>query len=227
MIFRILTFALLATLAWRMVTLADTADGTDGEIWRPADGDEIRFDVLRQGKPFGHHTVSFTRTDDGELDVAVDVELRAGLGPLTLFRYELDSSERWRDGELIEVTGEVTEDGERESMQAEREGDQLRVAGDAFSGDVPASILPASHWNIAQTRTSQLLSTENGELIDVQVRDLGREMILAGGQEILANKYLLDSDIDVTLWYDDTGRWVKLAFEARGQSIEYVLAKLY
>ena len=29
MIFRILTFALLATLAWRMVTLADTADGTD------------------------------------------------------------------------------------------------------------------------------------------------------------------------------------------------------
>lgn len=227
MIFRILTFALLATLAWRMVTLADTADGTDAEIWRPADGDEIRFDVLRQGKPFGHHTVSFSRTDDGELDVSVDVELRAGLGPLTLFRYELDSSERWRDGELIEVTGEAREDGERESMQAEREGDQLRVQGDAFTGEVPASLLPASHWNVAQTRASQLISTENGELIEVQVRDLGRETILAGGQEIPTNKYLLDSDIDVTLWYDDAGRWVKLAFEARGQSIEYVLAELY
>ena len=148
MIFRILSLILLATLVGRTAMFADTADGADRETWRPADGDEIRFDVLRQGKPFGHHTVSFSRKGDGELDVAVDVELRAGLGPLTLFRYELESSEHWRDGELIEVTGEVKEDGERESMQAEREGDQLHVEGDAFTGEVPGSLLPASHWNV-------------------------------------------------------------------------------
>lgn len=225
--FRILIFALLTTLSWPLGALADTGDAGEGEIWRPADGDEIRFDVLRQGKPFGHHTVRFSRLEGSELDVAVDVELRAGLGPLTLFRYQLESTEHWRDGDLIEVTGEVKEDGEEETMQADREGDLLRVVGDGFSGEVPATILPASHWNVAQTRASQLLSTENGELIDVKVSALGRETILAGGQEIEANKYLLDSDIDVTLWYDDTGRWVKLAFEARGQSIEYVLAELY
>jgi hypothetical protein len=35
------------------------------------------------------------------------------------------------------------------------------------------------------------------------------------------------SDIDVDGWYDDQGRWVKLAFEARGQQIEYVLSEMY
>ena len=55
----------------------------------------------------------------------------------------------------------------------------------------------------------------------------GQETIVAAGKEVEATRFLLDSDIDVTLWYDEAGRWLKLAFEARGQDIEYVLTKPY
>ena len=205
----------------------DTAGEGTSQNWRPKSGDEIRFDVLRQGKPFGHHIVRFEREESDTLKVDVDVELRAGLGPITLFRYELEATELWRDNELFEATGEVVEDGAREVMRARREGEMLRVEGDGFSGELPASILPASHWNVAQTGASELLSTENGELIPVDVVTLGRETILAGGQPVEARKFLMDGDIDVTLWYDDAGRWLKLAFEARGQQIEYVLTEFY
>ena len=52
-------------------------------------------------------------------------------------------------------------------------------------------------------------------------------MLEIAGETVEANKFLLDSDIDVTLWYDDAGRWLKLSFSARGQDIDYVLETPY
>ena len=194
--------------------------------WMPSPGDEIRFNVLRQGNEFGTHVVRFAEKD-GNLTVDTNVSLRAGLGPITVFRYELSAEEMWKDGRLIAVNGRVNDDGTRGRVTARLESETLNVDGTAFQGTVADDIVPASHWNYAQTRTNELLSTEDGEIIAVTVTERGRETITAGGQQIEATRYFMDSDIDVDLWYDDTGRWVKLAFEARGQQIEYVLDRLY
>lgn len=206
---------------------ADNASTDAAQTWKPSPGDVIAFDVLRQGNAFGSHVVRFSEASDGGLEVEVDVDLKAGLGPITLFRYELDATETWKDGRLVALEGRVNDDGTREAVRAKSEGNSLVVDGDGYAGEVDPDILPASHWNVAQTTARRLLSSENGELIDVTVQPLGRETIEAGGKSVVANKYLMDSDIDVMLWYDDAGRWLKLAFEARGQSIEYVLKDFY
>ena len=200
---------------------------TETPKWSPQSGDVIQFDVLRQGKPFGSHTVSFDRDAHGRLIARSKVDLKAGLGPITLFRYNLDATEVWQNGELVSLEGRVNDDGEKGQVEAEREGKMLDVNGTEFQGDVDGKILPSSHWNFAQTRASELLSTEDGEILKVSVSDQGIETIEAAGEPIQATKYLMDSDIDVTLWYDETGRWVKLAFTARGQNIEYVLTNSY
>ncbi len=195
--------------------------------WAPKAGDAIVFDVLRKGQPFGSHTVRFDEAPDGALIARTLVSLKAGLGPVTLYRYKLDASEVWKDGKLVGISGKVNDDGTQGSVRAALSGEALAVNGTAFKGNAPADAVPASHWNYAQTRTAQLLSTEDGEIIDVKITSKGREQVKAGGKTIAANRYHLDSDIDVDLWYDDAGRWVKLAFSARGQDIEYVLADSY
>lgn len=204
-----------------------SATMTAPRAWQPRPGDEIRFRVLRQGSPFGTHAVRFEAGPGDTLIARTRVDLRAGLGPVTLFRYELNAAETWQSGELISADGELRVDGNRRSMKARREGDVLRIDGSGFSGLAPGDIIPASHWNYAQTRGSHILSTEDGELIPVKVTARGVETIEAGGRTIEARRYLMDSDIDVDLWYDETGRWVKLAFEARGQTIEYILDQSY
>lgn len=216
---------LLLTLAAPAVAHADIA--SNAERWQPQAGDVIAFDVLRKGNPFGSHEVRFSQTDDGALKVDVDVDLKAGLGPITLFRYELDAMEVWQDGRLMELRGEVNDDGDYADMVARRMGDALKIDGDAKSGTVEGDIIPASHWNIEQMEQSRLLSSEDGELIEVSVKEIGRETLTIDDQQIPARKFLMDGEIDVTLWYDDTGRWLKLAFEARGQQIEYSLRELY
>lgn len=227
---RRLRSAVVAALTFGLIghgaALANDAAGSPA-LWQPSAGDVISFQVLRQGNPFGSHEVRFDVADDGDLLVETEVCLRAGLGPITLFRYGLETEERWENGQLISLTGDVNDDGDRESVIASAIDGALVVEGDGFEGALDLGILPASHWNVAQTEAENLLSSENGEVLDVTVIPEGRETISVAGQPIEANRFLMDSEIDVTLWYDDAGRWVKLAFEARGQSIEYVLKDLY
>ena len=198
-----------------------------GGGWTPEPGDVIEFDVLRKGKPFGSHSVTFGEDSNGRLTARTDVLLKAGLGPITVFKYELDATEVWQNGQLVSLNGEVNDDGKEGQVTATRAGNELNVDGTQFDGRVAASIIPSSHWNFAATQATELLSTEDGEILDVSVSEQGKEVIVAAGEEVEATRYLLDSDIDVTLWYDEAGRWLKLAFEARGQDIEYVLTKPY
>jgi hypothetical protein len=229
MIRRTLTVLSLALLA--MPSHADNASTasptSSAPVWTPKDGDEISFKVLRKGKPFGTHSVSFDVAADGTLTATTDVRLKAGLGPITVFNYELDATETWKDGQLVGLAGAVDDDGKDRSVRASRDGEALEVKGTDYSGAVPLGILPSSHWNVAQMRATQLLSTEDGELIKINVVEKGNETVMVDGQPVDARRYLMDSDIDVDLWYDAQGRWVKLAFEVRGQQIEYALTRFY
>lgn len=214
-------------LASTVLVASPAAAKNSGGAWTPEPGDVIEFEVLRKGKPFGFHSVTFGEDSDGRLTARTDVLLKAGLGPITVFKYELDATEVWQDGQLVSLNGEVNDDGKEGKVTATRTGSELDVDGTEFDGQVTASIIPSSHWNFAATQATELLSTEDGEILDVSVSEQGKETIIAAGEEVEATRYLLDSDIDVTLWYDEAGRWLKLAFEARGQNIEYVLAKPY
>lgn len=195
--------------------------------WVPYDGAVITFDVIRKGKSMGTHQVSFVKTEDGDLVATTDVDLKVKIGPFTAFQYRLDSTEIWKSGRLVSLDGKTNDNGDAAFVSAMRDGETLRVAGSVFQGDIDGDIIPSSHWNIDQVRSNRMLSTETGEVLDMAVTSMGRELIEVSGEEIEANRYLLDSDIDLDLWYGDDGKWLKLTFKARGETIEYRLKNLY
>ena len=210
------------------VTSAATIVADAPQPWQPEDGDEIRFEVFRQGdKEFGTHVVTFDVQSEGNFTVVSDVDLKAGLGPITMFRYSLDATETWKDGKLVALEGTTNDDGDDKSVTASLDGDALLVNGSAYSGNAPAGIIPSSHWNMLQAYSTRILSTESGELLDTEVTRLGEETLTIDGQSVPTTRYRLKSDLTVDLWYDDQGRWVQLSFEARGQKIDYRLQSLY
>ncbi len=192
-----------------------------------ADGAVIDFTVLRKGKPFGEHKLTFDRESDGDFTVTTDVDLDVKIGPFSAFKYRLDSVEQWADGKLVGLNGKTNNDGKKAKVSAQATGDELIVSSTEFNGAVPTSIIPSSHWNILQVYQDRMISTESGELLDIEVDNLGSDTVKVGGEAIEATHYRLKSDITVDLWYDDQSRWVKLSFETRGQTIEYVLNALY
>lgn len=210
------------------VQAEETADLTSIPTpWMATDGAVIDFTVLRKGKPFGTHKLSFDRDEDGELTVTTDVDLQVKFGPITAFKYRLDSVENWVEGQLVSLSGKSNNDGRKGKVVAEVADDQLMVEGTKFNGALPLATIPSSHWNRLQVYQGQMLSTETGEVLDIEVDTLGEDIVQVDGQDLETTHYRLKSDITVDLWYDNQSRWVKLAFEVRGQDIEYVLNSLY
>jgi hypothetical protein len=189
-------------------------------------GMTLEFDVKRGNSDFGTHEIRFSE-DEGDLIAEVSVRLRAGAGPITVFRYEHDSTERWRDGQLIQIYGNTLKDGDRFPFEGRAEGEAVVIEatnedGQAETVEFPPEILPSSHWRPYPLDTGQILHTEHGTPMDVTIEYLGMDEIEADGGTISAHRYRLEGTLTADLWYDEDGHWAGCEFEARGQHIRYV-----
>lgn len=193
--------------------------------WRPADGARLEFDVLRDGGAFGTHILNFSR--DGEtLTVKTNVKLRVDFGPLNLFDYVHEVTEKYAAERLVWVGSRTKNAGKWKTLAAEPVEGGLKVTGEAFKGVLKGLVIPSTHWNENEMKQPGMFSTETGEMMPIKVKDRGIEKVKAGGAMIDARRYDVDSELDASFWYDAQGRWVKCAFEAEGSKIEYVLRKL-
>lgn len=206
-----LVIALLALLAGFAPALA-------------ADTETRDFRVFRNGDPIGHHRVTIRRDGD-ETRVAVDIKLRVTFaGALTLYRYLHESEEVWIGDRLVSLQSTTDNDGTEERLKAEAVADGLRVKGTRFSGLLPADTMPTSYWREDFVRSDTIMDSQNGRRLDLAVRPQTYEMASLARNEVPARRYQISGDIDLTLWYDADGRWVKSAFTATdGSRIEYRL----
>lgn len=225
--------AMAATLALP-VALADAdapkeivMETPDIPVWQPQGGETISFIVRRNGSKFGTHQVTFERDEAGILTVENDISLKVKLGPITAYNYAHESTETWSDGVLKAISGKTRKERKDLTIEATNGGETLKVDGTRFQGELPANIVPSSHWNIQQMFSSAILSSEGGQVLPIEVVREGTETVEVNGEDVAATKFLLKSDLDVNLWYDEAGRWVKCSFDARGQNIVYELQDLY
>lgn len=197
----------------------------NAQPWRPADGDTLAFDVLRDGGEFGTHIVKFTRDGD-TLTVKTDVALKVAFGPITLFDYLHDVTERYHAGKLVWVGSRTKNEGKWKTLSVEPGEGGLAVKGSKFKGVLKGVVIPSTHWNRDEMKQPAMFSTETGEMLPIKVKDRGTESVKVAGRMIEAQRFDVDSEIDASFWYDASGRWVKCAFETQGSKIEYVLRAL-
>lgn len=188
----------------------------------PTEPGRIEFEVLRNGQPFGRHVVSVSGTGD-ELRAQNQVVLRAGVGPVTVFRYEQSCAEIWRGGVLVGLDCVTLKEGRRTQVRAELREGRLRVAGAGEARFFPLGAFPTTWWTRPPRNADTLLDTETGAAMPVRVTRLGRETIEVGGQRVAADRIRVQGSLAVDLWYDTEGRWIGCAFTARGQEITYRL----
>ncbi len=182
----------------------------------------LEFSVTRNGEPFGTHSVVVTEAN-GELSVRNEVSLRAGVGPLTVFRFEHECTERWRAGALQAMQCETLEDGRRTELTASRTASGIRVTGPSGATTFPADSLPTTWWTTSVLSRNRLIDAETGEAMPITVTRRGTETLTIGGQSVRTTRYLVQGTLAMDIWYDDQGRWVRTAFTARNQRIEYRL----
>ncbi len=159
------------------------------------------------------------------------------------YHYRHQATETWQDGQLQKldtttddngapytVTGRRTARGfevERTTpvvmspIAAAEQGYQPpEVTRETFAPDT----LPTSLWQADELRRSVLLNTQYGRLSHVKVETVGREAIPLPSGERTATRYRFTGDLQMELWFDDEGRWLKGSFRAPdGSTVEYLL----
>jgi len=182
--------------------------------------DPLAFQIVRDGDVIGRHALNFRREKDAlHVDIEIDIEINFAF--ITLFRYSHRNHEVWRDGRLIALDTRTDDDGDEFQVHARASDDTLWISGVDGNIVAPGDILPTSYWDPRTPAQARLLDTQRGRVLDVQVADAGADMLKLRDTEIAASKYVISGDLNLDLWYTMAGDWIKIAFEARGETVEY------
>jgi hypothetical protein len=201
-----------AAVLFAVAALAGTAQGAERPIF---------FDVWREGSLIGSHRIDFTRQGD-DLRVDIAIELKVDFAYITVYRYEHRNRELWRGDRLLAMQSSTDDDGDRARVLLQARDGELAVEGTKFTGTMPGDLLPTTYWREDSVRAARLVSSQDGRIFEVTVTPLGEEDVLSEGRMVKARHYSMRGDLDLDLWYDADGQWVRLTFKASdGSLIEY------
>jgi hypothetical protein len=175
------------------------------------------FTVLKDGKPIGEETYTFSDAPDGAM--TVDVQTRTDVQVLFLkFHYSHQRTEVWQNGELTRMTAKTDDDGEPHKIALAREDGGYRVEADGAIRQEPGDVLPLTLWTPKVLERDRVLSIIDAEPYAVSVEKPGTET-LNGRQAV---KYEMSGGINRELWYSPEGELLKVQFVKSGYNIEYV-----
>lgn len=189
------------------------------------DSANLDFTVLRDGKDVGKHTIHFTRSDDGvKVDVRTSVNVTLPFIGVSVYHFEHEGHELWRDGALVTLESVTDDDGAAHALEVRRAGRRLHVTSNGSQHESTGNLIPASLWHPELVKRSLLLNTLDGREMPISVSEQPAQTVQVRGRSVNARHFQISGGLERELWYDADGVLVKVAFAAKDDSrIEYVL----
>ena len=184
----------------------------------PADK-TLMFDVYLDGKKIGYHRYEIDgpeRNADVRSEASFDVKFLF----VTAFSYRHTAQEDWAGGCLKEITTRTNSNGKKVKVVGERKDDAFVVETGDSEAELPACVKSFAYWNPGFLKEPRLLNPQTGEYLDVDVEELGQDVIRLDGREIPARSVRLTArEMDITLWYSESSEWLALESVAKGGRI--------
>ena len=229
--------ALTAGLAFGLVVLAMSgpaaatlpSDGT-GEMSQPQSGrfdplrlygGRIEFDIFRNGTQVGDHSVVFEPAGP-DLKATSRFHLEVPFLFITAYRFSYESVALWQGDRMVSLTATTDDGGDRTRVEAAWQGESLQVIGPQGVESDPAPIFPTDHWHPGVLEADRVVNTITGSINQVALTEQGTDTVETERGPVLATHYAYTGDLATDIWFDRSGRWVKLRFEAKdGSTVEF------
>jgi len=210
-------FAGLIALA--MLLAGPAAAATGGE-------QEFRFRVLLDGDDIGTHSFRVSREADRET-VEIDARFKVKFIGITVYSYEHENRELWRNGCLERIESSTVDGGDKFKVDGRDEGGSFQLATQDGERDLAADcVMTFAYWKQDYLRQPRLLNAQNGEFLEVDIESGGVEQLRLDEREVAAERYRLrngERDIDITVWYEQqSGGWLALESRVDGRVISYL-----
>ncbi len=212
-------FALTFAAALLMVGLLEWVHAAT-----PSAADSRTLIVTRNGREIGAETISIERQPE-RLLVNLAVHLQVKILGITVYRFDQDSTEAWRDERLEQLSSQTLDNGVQHRVQVSRQAATLQLQADHASLAVDATSLPGSQWYEPRFHSATLIHNVDGRLLHVTAQQLGTEKIQLGRAQIEAHHYRFSGDVTDEFWFDADGVLVQRRLIASDRSVvEFTLA---
>lgn len=179
----------------------------------------LLFDVFLDGKKIGYHRFEIAGPQSNAAvrsEASFDVKFLF----VTAFSYRHSATENWSGGCLEELEARTDSNGKKLNVVGERTGDVFVVDTGEQEAALPECVMTFAYWNPGFLEQPRLLNPQTGEYLDVEVQDLGRDVVRLDGREIPARSVRLTArQMDITLWYSENAEWLALESVAKGGRI--------
>jgi hypothetical protein len=206
---RLLAVAFTAALCWATPASAQAKDVEHRD-----------YSVLVDGKEAGQSKLTIVVHDDGMTEVSgtATVNINMLLGKYSL---AIESTERWKEGRLVSLKTNCTENGKKTEVQAAAQGEQLVVRVNGRDKNARGDSWTSSYWKLPDARFHNkavpVLESDSGKELNGELKYIGAEKLTINGQQLECYHFRvtgIPSPID--LWYDRYHRMVRQEFVESG-----------
>jgi Domain of unknown function (DUF6134) len=194
---------------------------TDGAI-RAEDREERTFAIFVKGKEAGQSRMTLVQQDDGStyVNASADVKVKLLLGQFT---YAVKCEEWWKDGKLVGLKAEATENGKKTEVAVRPDGAQLQLTVNVNGQARPLrpDVWTTSYWKLADAKYHNkpvpLLDIDTGMEYTGQLKYIGIKSLKVGAQpQDCFHFQVTGGPTAIELWFDRYHRLVRQEFTDSG-----------
>jgi hypothetical protein len=185
---------------------------------------EWRFTAYLDDKPIGYHRFALSE-ENGERRLVSEARFDVKFLFVSAYRYAHDNREHWRGDCLARIEAVTDANGKNYRVRGRLTHDEFEVDTGREQTALPACVMSFAYWNPQFLQQPRLLNAQNGEYLDVSVRDLGADTITVRGTEQPARRYRLEAKgFQIELWYSPQREWLALdSITESGKRLRYRL----
>jgi hypothetical protein len=165
--------------------------------------EKISFNVFLDKKQVGTHIFDIQRKDVN-IFVKSNMQLKGKFWGLVPFKYTHQSTETWKDGCLFGLESQTLKRGKTINISASSGQSGLTIVNADKTEVIKGCTKSFAYWDYSKLEGNQLLNTENGQLVDVQIKSSNNQS--DAGKSVV----IQSSEADIKLGYSADGNWLWL-----------------
>ena len=164
---------------------------------------EIWFNVFLDKNPVGTHSF-FVKRHGENIIVDSNMQLEGKFWGLLPFKYTHQSKETWQDGCLVGLQSMTLKRGKTIQIIASSDKSGLSIISDDQTQVVKGCVKSFAYWDYSKLVGNQLLNTEKGELVTVEIKQTNNQ------SDKHKSLVIQSSEVDIKLEYAANGEWLSL-----------------
>jgi len=197
------------------VCYANSVTASNGQSWN--------FRVYLDNKEIGQHSFQVTQNNN-----VTHVEIVASFEVSFLFfkaySYQHSNYEVWSGECLHSISSRTDDNGKQYFVEGYIRDTVLFMHTVDGPNELDGCIKTFAYWDPDFLESESLLNSQTGEMVEVEVTDLGPDIIDISGKPVTGNRYRLEShDFSIDLWYSVNDRkWLAMeSVTSTGSKLRY------